>query len=108
MMKKVFFYVFCILMLLSCEPYYKRVLYPLTLNGIVESTWIDYNNHATRVIRVLENDSLKEFYVVREENVAFYEKVQKGDSIFKSANTLEFYLKRDEKKRKYQFEKYPY
>ena len=101
---KVFFSIICALVLLSCEPYSKRVLYPLELKGNVENTWIDYNDHAIRVVVVNENDKIKEFYVMREENVAFYEKIQKGDSIFKSANSLEFYLKRDGKKRKYQFE----
>lgn len=98
----------CFVLLLSCKPYYKRILYPLSLNGIVENTWIDYSNHATRVVQVLNSDTLKEFYVVREENRLFYEDIQKGDSIFKEMNTLEFYLKKGRKKKKYQFQKYPY
>lgn len=93
--------------MLGCESYQKRVLIPLNLNGVVESTWIDYNDHATRVIRVQGRDSLKEFYVIREENISFYEKIQKGDSIFKDANSLEFYLLRNGKKTKYVFNKYP-
>ena len=107
MNKRVFYSIICLLILLGCEAYQKRVLIPLDLNGIVESTWIDYNDHATRVVRVLEKDNIKEFYVVREENVSFYEKIQKGDSIFKSANSLEFHLLRNGKKMKYIFEKYP-
>jgi len=107
MNKRVFYSIICLLILLGCEAYQKRVLIPLDLNGVVESTWIDYNDHATRVVRVLEKDSIKEFYVVREENVSFYEKIQKGDSIFKNANSLEFYLLRNGKKMKYIFEKYP-
>lgn len=107
MEREVFFCIICVLVLLGCEPYSKRVLYPLELNGVVENTWIDYNDHAIRVVTVKENNIFKEFYVMREENISFYEKIQKGDSIFKSTNTLEFYLKKNGKTRKYQFEKYP-
>ncbi|MBN2597085.1 hypothetical protein [Labilibaculum sp.] len=107
MRKRVFYCIICILILLGCQSYQKRVLIPLNLNGVVESTWIDYNNHATRVIIVQGSDSLKEFYVIREENISFYEKIQKGDSIFKDANSLKFYLLRNGKKMKYVFNKYP-
>ncbi|WP_321308607.1 hypothetical protein [Marinifilum fragile] len=107
MERKVFFCVVCLFIFCGCKPYWERGLYPLELNGVVENTFIDYKDHAIRVVVVKEQNELKEFYVWKDYSYEFYNNIQKGDSIFKSANTLEFYLKKDGKKRKYQFEKYP-
>lgn len=96
-----------IIFLISCTPYWERELYPLELNGIIENTFIDYSDHAIRVVVVKEVNELKEFYVWKDYNHSFYQKIQIGDSIFKKANSLEFNLKKNGVKRKYIFEKYP-
>lgn len=107
MNKNVLFFVLSFLIFIGCKPYWERELYPLKLNGVVENTYINYGDHAIRVVVVRENVTLKEFYVWKDYNYGFYNKIKIGDSIIKSASSLEFYLKKDGKKRKYEFEKYP-
>jgi hypothetical protein len=68
---------------------------PLELKGVVSDTYVDYNNHSTRVIGINQDNKYIEIYITREDNKDFYENICKGDSIKKDSNSLDFYVRND-------------
>ncbi|MDQ2179313.1 hypothetical protein [Marinifilum sp. D714] len=77
----------------ACTPYSERVLLPLELKGVVSNTYIDYHDHAIRVVGINQENEYIEIYVTREDNKDFYENICKGDSIKKDSNSLDFYVR---------------
>lgn len=77
----------------ACTPYSERVLLPLELKGVVSNTYIDYHDHAIRVVGINQENDYIEIYIPREDNKDFYENICKGDSIKKDSNSLDFYVR---------------
>jgi len=93
-------YLIIIISLLSCQDYCSDYFYPRYFNGALTNKYIDDLNHATKMIKVVKDDSLYEF-AVDDKLLEFWEYIELGDSIFKKQDSNEILVKRGKDERSF-------